>query len=144
MLRYQAAMPGFAPNNRFPRSTPPGWTRPDRTRGSICTGVDITPGCAPRLSWSAAAPDAWRPHAHEDLRCQLTGPRAQLAPGRRRGPDPRPPRHPDRRAPARQAKAGLYAARGHGRLRRRDQRREDLRHRPEAAGEDVLPPFGLP
>src|SRR5688500_3169696 len=102
---------------------------------------------APRpgwLSWSAASPpSAWRLHAHEDLRRQRQRPRAQLAARRRRGSDPRPSRHPDRRCPARQAQAGLHAARRHGRLRRRDQRGEDLRHGPEAPGEDVLPPLGL-
>src|SRR5215218_820846 len=83
-------------------------------------------------------------HAHEDLRRQRQRPRAQLAARRRRGPDPRPPRHPDRRRPARQAQAGLHAARRHGRLRRRRQRREDLGDGPEAQREDVLPPLGLP
>ncbi|CAA9475911.1 MAG: LSU ribosomal protein L13p (L13Ae), partial [uncultured Solirubrobacteraceae bacterium] len=80
----------------------------------------------------------------EDLRRQLRDPRALLAHRRRRGPDPRPPGDPDRRRAARQAQAGVHPARGHGRLRRRDQRGEDLRHGLQAHREALLPPLGLP
>src|SRR5215210_3475465 len=88
--------------------------------------------------------NVWRFHADEDLRRHTAGSRAQLAARRRRGPDPRAARDPDRRRPPRQAQAGLHAARRHGRLRRRRQRREDLGDGSEAQREDVLPPLGLP
>ena len=45
--------------------------------------------------------------------------------------------------PARQAQAGLHAARRHRRLRRRRQRREDRGHGQQARGEDVLPALRL-
>ena len=79
----------------------------------------------------------------EDLRRHPTGPRAQLAARRRRGPDPRPSRDPDRRRAARQAQADLHAARGHGRLRRRRERREDRGDRRQAPGEALPPPLRL-
>ena len=62
---------------------------------------------------------------------------------RRRGPDPRPPRDPDRRHAARQGQAAVHAARRHGRLRRRRERREDRGHRQQARPEDVPPPLRL-
>ena len=47
-----------------------------------------------------------------------------------------------RASAARQAQAHLHAARRHGRLHRRDQRREDPRHGPQAQGQDLLPAHG--
>src|SRR6187200_1418729 len=55
-MRYPAAMPGFAPNNRFPRSTRPRWIRPMLERAAVYAR---RPDGGPRggwLSWSAAAP----------------------------------------------------------------------------------------
>ena len=104
------ALPGgnawIRPEPRFPRSVLPriglGW-RYER-RGSICTADRRA---APRARYHAPPPrdPAWRLHAHEDLRRHPHRPRAQLAARRRRGPDPRPARHPDRRRAARQAQA---------------------------------------
>ena len=62
---------------------------------------------------------------------------------RRRGADPRPARHADRRHAARQGQAAVHAARRHRRLRRRRQRREDRGHRQQARPEDLLPPLRL-
>ena len=62
---------------------------------------------------------------HEDLERKAGRDRAPLVRRRRRGPDPRPPRHPDRRHAARQGQAAVHAARRHRRLRRRRERRED-------------------
>src|SRR5215208_5294694 len=138
-------MPGFAPNNRFPRSARPRRIRPLLERpGVYARRADGEPGSRVAIMGRRRAPDAWPFHAHEDLRRQLTRPRAQLVARRRRGPDPRAPRHPDRGRAPRQAQARLHPARGHGRLRDRGQRREDLGDGPEAPGEDVLPPLGLP
>ena len=49
--------------------------------------------------------------------------RALVVHRRRRGPDPRPRRHQDRRRPARQAPPDVHGPRRRRRLRRRDQRR---------------------
>ena len=50
----------------------------------------------------------------------------------------------DRRRPPRQGQARVHAARRHGRLRDRRQRREDPRHGQEARREDRLPALRLP
>src|SRR5215208_6121948 len=138
-------MPGFAPNNRFPRSARHRRIRPLLERAGVyARRADGEHGRRVAIMGRRRAPDAWPFHAHEDLRRQLTRPRAQLVARRRRGPDPRAPRHPDRGRAARQAQARLHPARGHGRLRDRGQRREDLGDGPEAPGEALLPPLGLP
>ena len=120
-MRYQAAVPGFAPGPcrvpRFPRSAHPrdglGW-RYERAAVYTWRRSERDAGRAdrPPLSSSAAAHRrAALSMPDEDLRRHPTGPRAQLGARRRRGPDPRPPRHPDRRRAARQAQAHLHAAR---------------------------------
>ena len=80
----------------------------------------------------------------KDLERKARRDRAPLVRRRRRGADPGPSRDPDRRHAARQGQAGVHAARRHGRLRDRRERREDRGHRQEARPEDVLPALRLP
>src|SRR5687768_11346853 len=56
MLRYPAAMPGFAPNNRFPRSTRSRRIRPMSERAAVYARTPDGDATTGWLSWSAAAP----------------------------------------------------------------------------------------
>ena len=115
------------------------WAR--RRVGSAGGGQSSQSGAHRRTPSSAAK-------AAHFLGCRRPGTRsparsAPLVRRRRRGQDPRASRHAHRRHAARQEQAGVHAARGHGRLRDRRQRREDPRHRQEARREDLLPPLRL-
>ena len=94
-----------------------------------------------RLSWAKPRDRRAACACHEDLRSHPRRPRAQLADRRRLRANARAARDPDRRHAARQAQADLHAARGHGRLRDRRQRREDRGDGQQALRQALLPPL---
>ena len=88
-------------------------------RGRDCGGLSLQSAAGGHVSAAF----------YEDLQRQAGRDHARVVSRRRRGQDARPARDPDRRHAPRQAEAAVHAARRHGRLRDRRQRREDPRHR---------------
>src|SRR3954453_21133948 len=148
----RVALPGGSTWIRPGTSVPPlhlpsRWTRPTYEARQYSPGPGGNRDSVDRYHRPPPRGPAWPSHArhhHEDLRRHPTRPRAQLAARGCRGPDPRPPRDPDRRRAARQAQADLHASHRHGRLRRGGQRGEDFGDGQQTYGEALLPALGLP
>ncbi len=139
------------------RSSSPGAAFSSRSAASptwlSAAATSATPPTAARRPSGAVSPRARRAHPawyhrlavngfvrrsceqrplDEDLQRQARRDHTRLVRRRCRRADPRPSRDADRRSAPRQGQAAVHPARGHGRFRRRRERREDRGHRQQA------------